>query len=143
VNRGAPAQVRAAESIHDMKRVLLASPRRSDLESFVQALRASAAVEVFFAEDGAEALVAVPHRRPDLVVVDDNMGDMPGLKLVRQLVEVDAFIQTALMSDLSDAEYHHRSEGLGIWKRLPIRPGKIEAHALVAALAPEDRPSPT
>lgn len=117
-----------------MKRILLASPRRNDLQRFVETLQGSAAVEMTVAHSGEDALAVVHRKSPDLVVVDDDMGDMTGLVLVRRLIEADAFIQTALMSDLAENEYHHRSEGLGVWMRLPILPGEKDAQKLLAAL---------
>lgn len=117
-----------------MTRILLASPRRDDLRAFADALAASASADIAFAATGAEALGEVSRQRPDLVVVDDRLDDMSGLDLIRKILAVDAFVQTAAMSDLTDGEFHHRSEGLGIWKRLPILPGPAEAAALLSGL---------
>lgn len=55
----------------------------------------------------------------DLFVVDDTVGGLPGMKLIEQMVAVNAMVNTALVSDLSDEDFHEYTEGLGILIRIP------------------------
>jgi hypothetical protein len=47
------------------------------------------------------------------------------------LLSVDAFVHTAVLSDLDDTAFHDQSEGLGILCKLPILPGRQETRDLI------------
>jgi len=113
-------------------RIVLASPRAGGLEEFVDGLRQGGA-EVAPCPDGESAVARARADRPDLVVIDENLPDQGPGHLVMALLQVDAGIATAVMSSLSDEEFHERTEGLGILARVPSRPGRADAAALLAA----------
>jgi DNA-binding response OmpR family regulator len=115
-------------------RIVLASGRQEQLAPFADALGAASGVELLRLPSGREALDAVQPRSVQLAVVDEVLPDMAGLELVRRLMAVDAFIQTAFLSDLGEEAFHHRSEGLGILMQLPIQPGAGDAERLLQAL---------
>jgi len=71
---------------------------------------------------------------PDLVVIDLDLPDFKPLDLVAQLLMVNAMVNTAVLSPLSEAEFHEASEGLGILGRLPVKPGRGDAVDLLAKL---------
>lgn len=47
---------------------------------------------------------------------------------------INAMVNTAVVSPLSDEEFHEASEGLGILVRLPLEPGADEACELLRRL---------
>ena len=60
-------------------------------------------------------------------MVIDYLPDTEPLSLVQKLLTVNALVNTAVVSPLSDEEFHEASEGLGILGRLPEEPGIGEA----------------
>ncbi|WP_319524904.1 response regulator [uncultured Desulfosarcina sp.] len=89
---------------------------------------------VAWATSGLDALERLKQTPADLVVVDENLDDMPGLTFVERLVAVNPMINCALVSSLSGKEYHDASEGLGILMQLPIEPDRGDAKQLMAHL---------
>ena len=63
---------------------------------------------------GTEALAAVRAACPHLVVVDSDLPDTDPLGLVKKLLMVNAMINTAVISPLSEEQFHEASEGLGV-----------------------------
>jgi hypothetical protein len=59
-----------------------------------------------------------------LVIVDQQVGPVSGLDVIRQLLGVNAFVHTAVLSDMDDAAFHEQCEGLGVLCRLPTTPGR-------------------
>jgi DNA-binding response OmpR family regulator len=86
---------------------------------------------VTWAASGAKALEALQQSPADLVVVDEDLGDMPGLTFVGQLVTVNPMINCALVSSLSEKAYHEASEGLGILMQLPVEPNRGDGERLM------------
>jgi len=97
-------------------------------------LKASEEVHVAWADSGAAALSDIRQHPPLGVIVDENLADMPGLELVRRLLPINAMINTAVISSLSDAAFHETSEGLGILARLSPVPTESQARDLLARL---------
>jgi len=89
---------------------------------------------VAWAASGLEALESLQKTPADLVVVDEDLGDMPGLTFVERLVAVNPMINCALVSSLSKKEYHEASEGLGVLMQLPTEPDRGDAQRLMAHL---------
>ena len=86
------------------------------------------------AASGNQALETLRKTPADLVVVDEDLGDMPGLTFVERLVAVNPMINCALVSSLSEKAYHEASEGLGILMQLPTEPDRGDAERLMAHL---------
>jgi hypothetical protein len=53
---------------------------------------------------------------------------------VPELLMVNAMVNTAVVSPLSDQEFHEASEGLGVLARLPLMPDKRDAARLLHKL---------
>ncbi len=83
---------------------------------------------------GAEALEAARTTAPHLVIIDADLPDTAPLDLVQKLLMVNAMVNTAVVSPLSDEEFHEASEGLGILGRLPNEPGMSDAGELLHKL---------
>jgi DNA-binding response OmpR family regulator len=116
------------------RNILLVTSRPAQLKEFVQTLDRDKETVVVTVESIQEAILAAEELRPLLVIVDDQVWGVAGLDIIRRLIEVNAFIQTAVISELSDREFHNRSEGLGILSKLPLIPMKNDAQKLIKQL---------
>jgi DNA-binding response OmpR family regulator len=110
-----------------MPRILLVADEVEPLEELAQTLSAENEVEVLWAHDSEAALESVSTDSPVLVVVDASIGGESGLDMIQRLINIDAFIQTAVVSPLPRDAFHEASEGLGIMTQLPPKPGRSEA----------------
>lgn len=112
-------------------RIVLVTSRQGDAFSpFCEALAETPEDRVEMLHAAADALDAVRHDPPHLVIVDDPVGEMSALSLVRQLLEFNAFVNTAVLSDMDEDAFHEQSEGLGVLCRLPSAPGPEDAKTL-------------
>ena len=116
----------------------MALPDSGRLPGFADGLAQIKNVALTHAQTGMEAvnrIAALPgEKRPHLVIFDDALADGPGSKLVTALMGVDAMILTALVSDMPHAEFHDKTEGLGILSQIPPTAGQKEAKDLVDKL---------
>jgi DNA-binding response OmpR family regulator len=117
-----------------MLNILLVSPQQERFEGLRETLNAIHPVTAEQAADGQAALKLVRKNAVDLVVIDEALGDMAGVELVRRLLEVNAMIHTALVSSLSPEVFHERTEGLGILMPLSPACGPEDAGALSECL---------
>ena len=118
-----------------MYKIVIVTSRKEAFRVFGDALEAAPAdVALAWAQSGADALDTAKKNTPDLIVVDDPLEDTDGLSLIRQLLGINAMINTALVSRLADDEFHEATEGLGILNRLPLNPDRADAEAVLTAL---------
>lgn len=117
-------------------KILIISERQERLSDFAHALQEDRDVELLAATKVEDAINMAEYHAPALIVVDEQVGDRSGLDLVRRLIEVNAFVNAAVFSSLTEEEFHRRSEGLGILARLPIQPGNKDALKLLDLLRP-------
>jgi DNA-binding response OmpR family regulator len=117
-----------------MLHILLITPRLQGLASFTQTLSSDPGARIGSVASGAEALDAVRNAPPHLVVIDSNLPDAEPIGLVQGIMRVNAMVNTAIVSPLSEEEFHEASEGLGILARLPLDPGRDDAEALLIKL---------
>ena len=113
---------------------LLVTTRADGLSEFMGGLTASGKAELLTARSRAEALDAARSRTPDLVIVDRDLPGESSLALVAELLTVNAMINTAVVSSMTDEEFHEESEGLGVLSRVPPEPGKQDGEELTAKL---------
>jgi DNA-binding NarL/FixJ family response regulator len=118
-----------------MLRVVLATNRPKALQAFAEALSSDPEVQLQGVVSGAEALEAARTTAPHLVIIiDPDLPDIAPLDLVKKLLMINAMVNTAVVSPLSDEEFHEASEGLGILGRLPGDPGRSEAVEMLRKL---------
>ena len=117
-----------------MLRILVATVRPEIMHPFSDALSSDPKVRLQHVVSGADALNAVRNVSPDLIIIDLDLPDFKPLDLVSQLLMVNAMVNTAVLSPLSEAEFHEASEGLGILGRLPVKPGRGDAVDLLKKL---------
>lgn len=115
-------------------RVLLVAKKNSRFSVFVAELQRRSAIELVAAQSGAEGLQALQGQRLDLVVADEQLGDMSGVAFVKQLVKVNPLVNTAIVGTLAEHEFHEATEGLGVLMQLPAEPKAKDAEALLAVL---------
>ncbi len=119
-----------------MYKIVIVTSRREDFYAFETALeKADPGAALTWLESGADALAAAAGEAPDLIVVDDPLADMAGPALIRQLLEVNAMINTVMVSDLSASAFHEATEGLGILRALPKVPDDADARDVLTRLA--------
>jgi DNA-binding NarL/FixJ family response regulator len=117
-----------------MLRIVFATPRAQAMQAFTNALAANQEVDLKYAVSGAEALEAARTSGPHLVIIDSDLPDTAPLDLVQKLLKVNAMVNTAVVSPLSEEEFHEASEGLGVLGRLPGNPGASDAADLLGKL---------
>ncbi len=117
-----------------MLKILLISPDKASLAAFASALEESKDVQLLQARSGENALDMVSKTEFDLVVSDEELGDMTGLYFAGRLVTINPMINCALVSSLSHDDFHEAGEGLGILAQLPTDPAKEHAESLLKRL---------
>ena len=85
-------------------------------------------------DSGRETLSAISENEFDLVIADENLGDMTGFELIESVISRQPMLNCALVSSLSPVEFHQAAEGLGILKQLSIDPGQKEVQQLLEQL---------
>jgi DNA-binding NarL/FixJ family response regulator len=131
-----PDEAAAPRSLrgYSMLRIVLATARPEALQAFAAALSANPEVHLQHVVSGAEALEAARTAAPHLLIVDTKLPDIAPLGLVQKLLLVNAMVNTAVVSPLSEEEFHEASEGLGVLARLPREPGEADAADLLHKL---------
>ena len=99
----------------------------SDLETGL----AGSDVQITRVDSGSNGMSMVSENMFDLVVTDENLGDMTGLEFIRKIVAKNPMVNCAAVSSLAPGDFHEASEGLGILMQLPARPGKEHAEILL------------
>jgi len=117
-----------------MIKILLVTSEREPFYEFAGVLKQKDDVELSRAATGKEALEAISGNPVDLVVVNENIGDMTGIEFMKKLLPINPMINSAAVSSLSPEEFHEASEGLGVLMQLPVDPGKFEAEDLLKRL---------
>ncbi len=118
-----------------MRRILVLTETPPRFTDFATILRDEGAAECMWAETPETGLERVAADRPQLVVVDETIGGAPGLEWVKQLLTVDAFVNTAVISSLDEAAFHEAGEGLGVALHLSPDPGEADARKVLDWLA--------
>ncbi len=117
-----------------MIKILLVTSEREPFSEFATVLKKKDGVELFWAESGQIALKMLGNTPADLVVVDENMGDMTGIEFMKNLLAINPMINCAAVSPLSHEDFHEASEGLGVLAQLPVSPGKLDVENLLKRL---------
>ena len=117
-----------------MIKILLVTTEKESFSEFASTLGKNDDVELSWAANGKEALEKIPDNPVDLVVVNENIGDMTGIEFMKKLLMINPMINCAAVSSLSHEEFHEASEGLGVLMQLPVNPGEFEARDLLKRL---------
>jgi len=117
-----------------MIKLLLIAPDKQPFSKFTTSLTQNDDVELTWASTGHEALAVVSENPVDLVIVNENIGDMTGIEFMKKLLPINPMINCAAVSPLAPDEFHEASEGLGVLVQLPVNPGELEAEDLLKRL---------
>jgi CheY-like chemotaxis protein len=116
-----------------MIRIMLAGRDQTSLTAFKAGL-AKSDVHIVRAEAGGIGISMVAEGNFDLVVTDENLGDMTGLEFIKAIVSKRPLVNCAAISSLTSEDFHEASEGLGILMQLPVEPGQKHADMLLEKL---------
>ncbi len=116
-----------------MIHILIVSENQLSMSAFKTALNESGA-QTTCLESGCKAFSAVSESVFDLLVADENLGDMTGLELIKSIIASQPMLNCAAVSSLLPGDFHEASEGLGVLMQLPVEPGKQEADQLLEHL---------
>jgi PleD family two-component response regulator len=117
-----------------MLKLLLASRDIDSLSSLSSALRGQGDIELEVSGSGEKALAMLSNKAVDLVIADEDLGDMTALEFSKRLLKINAMINCAVVSSLPHEEFHEASEGLGIMAQLSNQPGGMDAENLIRTL---------
>jgi DNA-binding NarL/FixJ family response regulator len=117
-----------------MLRIVIATSRPQGLQAFAEALASEPEVQIGWVASGAEALEDTRLSGSHLIIIDSALPDISPMELVQKLLMVNAMVNTAMVSSLSEAEFHEASEGLGVLSRLPDTPRESDAVELLHRL---------
>jgi hypothetical protein len=123
-----------SETMSEKRIILLVTRRMADLGPFVRVLQDDETLTLIQVPDPDAAVLKSAEIRPALAVIDGSMGDASSLDLARRLLTVNAFIHTAILSDMEETVFHEQSEGLGVLAHFPLQPGPGHAHQLLLQL---------
>lgn len=115
-------------------KVLLVTKDSGRFSALEGRLRRQQDILVASAANGGAGLTQLANEKTDVVIVDEHLGDMGGIDFVKRLVKVNPLANTAIVSTLSDEEFHEATEGLGVLMQLPAQPQEKNAEALLAVL---------
>ena len=116
-----------------MLRILLAGRDEAALSSLDEGL-AESDVQIIRADSGSNGMSMISETDFDLVVTDENLGDMTGLEFIRKIVSKRPMVNCAAVSSMASGDFNDASEGLGILMQLPVRPGNEYAGTLLEHL---------
>jgi len=117
-----------------MIKILLVTSEREPFSEFAKMLKQKDGVELSWASTGQEALEAISDNPVDLVIVNENIGNMTGIEFMKKLLPINPMINCAAVSPLPPEEFHEASEGLGVLVQLPVSPGTPDAENLLKRL---------
>lgn len=100
-------------------KILLVCTENGLSKEFVAGLSETENTEVVIIEEGNHALEFIGKNRFDLAVTAETLPDMTGIEFVEKLVTVNPMINTAIVSGLSEKDFHEATEGLGVLMSIP------------------------
>ena len=114
-------------------KILLVSRDKASLSAFRAGLEKNK-VQTAWAQSGSNAIGRITEESFDLVVTNENLGDMTGLEFIEKVISKKPMVNCAAITSLLPADFHEASEGLGILMPLPVRPGQEQAEKLLGQL---------
>ena len=116
-----------------MINILLASRDKASL-AVLEAGLVKSDVRIARTESGRNGMSMIAENDFDLVIADENLGDMTGIDFIRKVVSKKPMVNSAAISSLPPEDFHQASEGLGILMQLPVRPNEEDAARLLRHL---------
>lgn len=113
---------------------LIVTRRPEAFSAFAQALAEGTGLDLRYTETWSNALAMARDLPPALAVLDEGLEHGAPLDLARRLLQVNAFIDLAVVSGLDAEAFHEASEGLGILSPVPTSPAAEDGAALARLL---------
>lgn len=110
--------------------IVVATKRPARLQDFIDELRRTPGTDVAVMAEEEDVLDVAKSKWLRLAVVDGAQGDGFCLELVRKILRINAMVNTAVLSALSEEDFHERSEGLGVLSQVSAQPGRADAALL-------------
>lgn len=107
--------------------ILAVTERSVELAEFLNALQEQAGMDVMVATSGKAALERMKADQPPFVVLDLELPDAEPFRLAMDILSVSAMTNLAAITGLSEADFHDKSEGLGMLCAIPPEPGATDA----------------
>jgi DNA-binding response OmpR family regulator len=117
-----------------MKHILLVTSRENQFSEFMDGLTREETVEIITAASSKEALESLSVAVPHLVIIDEIVDGVSGMKIARDILMKNAMVNQVLVSTLSPEAFHEASEGLGIMAQLPPEPDAAQAKNVLEIL---------
>ncbi len=117
-----------------MKRILLVSTNGNSASNASSMFEKHSSIQTTKADSGAKALEIIVKETFDVAVINESLSDMSGLDLCNKMVEINPFLNCALISGLPHDEYHEASEGLGLIMQLPVLLTEEDVNKLLSHL---------
>jgi len=118
-----------------MKHILFVTARKNNFTEFMDGLTREETVEIVTVVSSDEAIDSLSGTMPDLVIIDEIVNGISGMKIARDILMKNAMLNQVLVSSLSPEEFHEASEGLGIMAQLPPQPDASQAKTVLEILA--------
>ena len=117
-----------------MLKLLIVSNNIDNLSEFISSLKENDLNEILSTKMCDTALKLIKDNAIDLVITDEEIGDMSGLDFAKRLIFASPMTNCVAVSSLSEKDFHEASEGLGLMNHLPLNPGRSEAEELLNTL---------
>ncbi len=117
-----------------MYKLLLVTTDKESFSAIGSAFASHDHVDLSWAESGAAVLDSISNTPVDLVVADEDCGDMSGLHLAFKMLSANPMINCAVASALSHDDFHEASEGFGLLAQLSLKPDVEQAEDLLLRL---------
>ena len=114
--------------------VLFLAKEMARFSALVTGLQHRRELEIVSAATGVDGFLLLKDRKINLVIVDQQLGDIDGITFVKQLVKINPLINTAIVSTLSAEDFHEAIEGLGVLMQLPKEPQERDGATLLTIL---------
>jgi DNA-binding response OmpR family regulator len=118
-----------------MRKILIVTRQKNKFSELVKALETENKCQTVWAGSFQTALASLAESPPDVVILDEILDGVTGLEMAKKIVLTNALINIAVVSRLSDEDFHEAGEGLGILAHLPPDPGRPEAEMLLTLLS--------
>jgi DNA-binding response OmpR family regulator len=125
-----------------MPQILILTNHTAKFSDLAKVLSVEAQCHVQWADSVSAARLAASEARIDLMIIDEAVDGKQGFDIAREIIALNAMINLALVSPLSDEDFHEAGEGLGIMARLSAAPGQAEAAKLIANFKRLSAPKP-
>ncbi len=114
---------------------ILAVGKESDaMAGLISVIGRYPGIEISGPEPVDHAFDMISTRPYDLLIVEEELGDMTGIAFIKKLLSTNPFINTALISSLPPDDFHQATEGLGVLMHLTRKPDAEQSAILVKKL---------